>query len=303
MSNVLRDVLWTEKYRPTELGQLALEEETRATLEAYVEGGEIPHLLLVGPPGSGKTTVARILTEAIDCQVLALNASAERGIDVVRHKIGNFVVSMLGARWNIVFLDEADEMTPDAQTAMRNTIESFADRSRFVMTANRLHKIIGPIQSRCQIITLGRPPMKERYRVLASVLTAEEIPFEPQVAVGYADKYGDMRRMLMASQKAWLQRSQGVDLLPLVATTGADGAAMFEMLASKNWTSLRRLCASGEIDHQQALRELFWSVPDDHPRAGFLRHVIGRGVHESGFTPDPVVLFLGVCAEAMEGLS
>lgn len=302
MTDAVNDVLWTEKYRPTRLIDLALEDETRAVLAAYIEGGSIPHLLLAGPPGSGKTTVARILTKALDCRQLVLNASSERGIEVVREKIGSFVTAMTDAAWNVVFLDEADAMTADAQTAMRNLIESYAERARFILTANSLHKIIGSIQSRCQVFIFGRPPLKERFRILAQVLKAEKIEATPKTILGYAEKYPDMRRMLMASQKAYLGNGKKDLPEPADSTSGATGADVLALIEARNWTGLRRLTTSGEFDPQHAMRETFWAVPDEHPRVGFLRHVLARGVHESGFTPDPIVLFLGVCAEAIEGL-
>jgi len=319
IDGVLTDILWTEKYRPTSLADVALEPETRQVLESYIEAGEIPHLLLVGPPGGGKTTIARILIAALDAQVLPLNASVDRSIETVRGKIGRFVTSVLMAKWNVVFLDEADEMTSDAQTGLRNLIEQYAERSRFVLTANKGWKIIAPIQSRCQVFKLGAPPLKERWRILSAVLAAEGIEADPQLILGYAEKYPDMRRMLMAAQTAYLASSNHSDdcavghgggcdcpaprqLPPATEAVTVGGDELFALLQAKDFVSLRGRSTLSDFDHQQALRDLFWAVPDDHPKAGLLRHVIGRGVHESGYTPDPVVLFLSVCQEAINGL-
>src|SRR3954468_14547678 len=147
-SDVINDVLWTEKYRPTRLEDMAMEEENRRVLQSYIEGGVIPHLLFIGPAGSGKTTISRILVKSLDCSVLSLNASSERGIDTIREKVGSFVQAMLLGAWNVVFMDEADQLTSDAQGAMRNMMESYSERARFIFTGNYGHKIIGPIQSR-----------------------------------------------------------------------------------------------------------------------------------------------------------
>lgn len=299
-SDVISEVMWTEKYRPQTLDDLALEPENRQVLESYLDAGEIPHILLLGPAGSGKTTVSRILISELDCTALSLNASAERGIDTVRGKIGTFVTAITGSRWNIVFLDEGDAMTSDAQTSMRNLMESYAERARFIITANYAHRIIAPIQSRCQVLTFGRPPLKERYRILTSVLQKEGIEAAPNIALSYAERYPDLRAMLFAAQRAYLGNG---NVLPLATQTGPlSGQEMFQLLLSKNWTAFRRMTTSGDFDVQQALRELFWAVPDEHARAGFLRHTLGKGVHETGFTPDPIILFLGVVAEAMDGL-
>lgn len=301
MTDVLQEVLWTEKYRPAELEQVALEPETRQVLNSYLLCGEIPHLLFVGPPGSGKTTIARILVRSLDCRTLTLNASSERGIDTVRQKIGSFVTAVSDARWNIVFLDEADAMTSDAQTAMRNLIESYAERARFILTANYGHRIIGPIQSRCQLLMFSRPPLKERFRILAAVLKTEEIQATPQVMLSYAEHFPDLRQMLMVAQRKYLGSGNGT--LPMAEQgIGVNGPDIFKHVTGKNWTALRNLTKSGDFDPQLGLRELFHAIPDEHPKVGFLRHVVGRGVHEMGFTPDPVILFLGVCAEATEGL-
>lgn len=300
-SDVLQDLLWTEKYRPMQLEDLALEKENHQVLKAYLDAGEIPHLLLLGPAGSGKTTIARILINALDCVSLNLNASSERGIDTVRERIGTFVTAMTAAQWNIVFLDEFDAMTSDAQTALRNLMESYADRARFILTANYGHRIIGPIQSRCQVLTFGRPPLPARTKVLLKVLAAEGIVPSPNVAMEYAHRFPDLRQMLFVAQKAFLGTG-GKELPPAAQAGPVTGADLFLLLTRKDWTAFRTMTTQGDFDPQQAMREMFWAVPDNHARAGKLRHVLARGVHECGFTPDIVILFLGVVSEAMDAL-
>ncbi len=304
-TDVVAGVNWTEKYRPTSLDDLALSSDNRAVLESYLAAGEIPHLLMVGPPGTGKTTISRILYNTLDCHRLVLNASAERGIDVVRDKIGSFVTALHEAQWSIVLLDEADAMTADAQTALRNLMESYAEHARFILTANRGYKIIGAIQSRCQLLELTPPPFKERYRILQRVLIAEgivsQLKLSPDIVMSYAERHTDLRRMLWAAQHAYLASGKK-DFPSNKVAASTEAATLLEMVLKKNWSGVRRVASSELFDTQQALTDLFWAVPDEHPRAGFLRHTFGRGVHETGFTPDPVILFLGVCAEVMESV-
>ncbi len=295
---MIEDVLWIEKYRPTELSQLALTEENRNLLQGYIDAGVVPHLLFSGPPGVGKTTAAKILIDNLDCKALVLNASSERGIDVMRDKVGLFVRGMLGAQWNIVFLDEADALTPDAQTALRNMFETYADQSRFILSANYAYRVIDPLKSRCVTVEMNEIPIPERFRVLSDVLHAEGIPADPAAIASYATPLTDMRQVLMEAQKAYV--SSNSNQLPMYAAAILDASDLLEMIDAGKWAELRKVSKTPGFNHQRRLVDLFWAVEDDHPTAANYRWILGRSVHESGRTPDPVVHFLGTCAELME---
>jgi replication factor C small subunit len=165
--------IWIEKYRPARLADIVGQAEIVERLQSYVKAGSLPHLLFTGPAGVGKTTAAVALAreffgEAWHMNFRELNASDERGIDVVRNQIKQFArTSPLGeASFKILFLDEADALTPDAQAALRRTMESYAQTCRFILSCNYSSKIIDPIQSRCAIY---------RFRPLDRTAIAEEI--------------------------------------------------------------------------------------------------------------------------------
>ena len=152
--------LWVEKYRPQTLEGYVGNEVIKNKISDYLNQGSIQNLLLHGVAGTGKTTLAKLIANNLNCDLLYINASDERGIDTIREKIIPFTSSLGFGDVKIVILDEADYITPQAQATLRNTMESFSGNTRFILTCNYLERIISPLQSRCQTLEI-KPPSKQ----------------------------------------------------------------------------------------------------------------------------------------------
>jgi replication factor C small subunit len=207
----IKDEIWIEKYRPVRLNQVAGQKETIERLMSYVATKNLPHLLFSGPPGVGKTASAVSIARELFGEDLwrenftELNASDERGIDVVRNKIKNFAKTapIGGASFKIIFLDEADALTSDAQSALRRTMEKFSSNCRFILSCNYSSKIIEPIQSRCAVYRFRRlsdEAIRERLEYIAKDqgLSITEGGYE---ALSYVAQ-GDMRKAVNSLQAA-----------------------------------------------------------------------------------------------------
>ncbi|KTG29431.1 replication factor C small subunit [Haloferax profundi] len=201
--------IWIEKYRPQTLDDVYGQEEIVERLRSYIERDDLPHLLFAGPAGVGKTTSATAIARAIygddwRGNFLELNASDQRGIDVVRDRIKNFARSSFGGHdYRIIFLDEADSLTNDAQSALRRTMEQFSDNTRFILSCNYSSKIIDPIQSRCAVFRfspLGDDAIADQTRDIAAA-EGIELTEDGLDALVYAAG-GDMRRAINSLQAA-----------------------------------------------------------------------------------------------------
>jgi DNA polymerase III delta prime subunit len=276
MSN-LNHSLWVEKYRPSTLDGYIGNEAIKNKFAQYIAKNDIPHLLLVGPPGTGKTTAAKILTTAIDADVMFLNASDDNNIETVRGKIRNFASTIGMAPLKIIVLDEFDGFSRAGQEALRNLMERYSQNTRFILTANYAERISEPIISRVQLCRIEPPSIKDVCVHVAKILKTENITYTPAVIKLMTDTYfPDIRKVLNELQ---LHVTDGEVILEATQAVNNDvKVKIIELLKTgvdhkKTFTDIRQLVANAQIrDFTDIFRALFDRVdeymkPDKVPSA------------------------------------
>ena len=263
----MSNTLWVEKYRPVELNTYIGNEHLRDKVSIYLESGDLPHLLLYGKAGTGKTTLAKILVKNIECDYIYINASDENNVDTVRTKVKQFASTVGFRDLKIIILDEWDYITPNAQAALRNLMETFSKHCRFILTCNYVERIIDPIQSRCQSFQIVPPSKSEVAKHLHNILIQENvIDNMKDIKVLVDTNYPDIRRVINSAQRNVVNGKLKLDTSSIIQNDYK--LKLLKILETQNkknaFKEIRQLLADNKITDYADLFRLLYDEVDGY---------------------------------------
>ena len=305
------DFLWVEKYRPKTIDECILPDATKKTFKDFLDKGEVPNLLLAGPPGVGKTTVAKALCHELGVDYYVINGSDEgRFLDTVRNQAKNFAstVSLSSdARHKVIIIDEADNTGNDVQLLLRANIETFYNNCRFIFTCNYKNKIIEPLHSRCAVVEFGIKG-KEKAQIAAGffgrlkeILGAESVEYDNKVLVELINKhFPDWRRVLNECQR--YSTSGKIDSAILATFSDVSVNDLIKNLKQKNFTEVRKWVVNNlDNDSGVLLRRIYdallTSLENNSIPAAVL--IVAKYQYQIAFVADQEINFLAALTEIM----
>lgn len=287
MVNTRENTLLNEKYRPDNLDNYVGNANLKATLAKQLSQNDIQNYLFYGPAGTGKTTLAKLIINNLDCDSLYINASDERGIETIRDKVSGFASVASIKPLKVVILDESDFLTIQAQASLRNVIETFSRTTRFILTCNFVERIIDPIQSRCQTFKIVPPTKKEVAVHVTGICDKENIGYEiPTIGKLVNKYYPDIRKMLNTVQASTVDGNLQLDDSLLVSSSYMN--SVLDELKQKNYKNIRQIIAdSGVDDFEELFRFLYDNSSEYAPdKEGTVAILINEHLYKSNFRID-----------------
>jgi len=288
-----KHTLFTEKYRPDTLEGYIGNDDFKSSLQQWIDSNDIPHLLLCGGAGTGKTTAAKLIVNNINCDSLYINCSDENGIDTIRDKVKSFASAASFKPQKVVVMDEADFLTINAQAALRNVIETFSLNTRFIFTCNYVERIIDPIQSRTVVFELTPPSMQDVAFKCVEILDLEEITYTKADIVRIVKQtYPDIRKSLNLLQSSIkngeLQQSR--DVINLKQTSDK----IIELLSLHkigDFNIIRQIIADSNIRDYNELYRVLFERSDEYSNSAISTLVIADYQYKSLMAPDKEITF------------
>ena len=290
--------LWVEKYRPRKLSEYVGNEHLKEKVSNYLETGDVPHLLFFGKAGTGKTTLAKLIVNSIECDHIIINASDENNVDTVRNKVKGFASSMGFKKWKIVILDEFDYMTPNAQAILRNLMETFSQHCRFILTCNYVEKVISPIRSRTQEFQIVPPTKKDVAVQISQILGKEDIKFQPTTLVPIIDSsYPDIRKIINTCQ---LNSNKGELKVDTSSIMDADiKIKVLDILKGSDskpnkWKNIRQAVADSRIQDFTELYSYLYEKVDEYggSNTSNIILILSESQHKDALVVDKEITFM-----------
>ena len=305
------EFLWVEKYRPKKIEDCILPDITKKTFLDFLEKGEVPNLLLAGPAGCGKTTVAKALCNELGADFYVINGSDEgRFLDTVRNNAKNFASTVSlssSAKHKVIIIDEADNTTPDVQLLLRASIEEFSRNCRFIFTCNYKNKIIEPLHSRCAVVEFSvnakhKPQLQaEFFKRLNGILDTERIQSDTKVLVELINKhFPDWRRVLNECQR--YSAGGKIDSGILAHFSDVKINDLIKHLKEKNFTEVRQWVVSNlDNDPGTILRRIYDALYDsvDPPSIPAAVLILAKYLYQIAFVADQEINLLAALTEMM----
>ena len=298
--------LFTERFRPTDPKDYIGNEVFKLSLDQWIKQQDIPHILLYGPAGTGKTTAAKLIVANLDCDHIYINCSDENGIETIREKVKSFASAATFRALKVVIMDEADFLTINAQAALRNVIETFSKTTRFIFTCNYIERVIDPIQSRTSVFEILPPSKAEVAKRCKAILHEETCNHAPADIVEIVNKtYPDIRKTLNLLQSCIVHDPAGtfLQLNKDIVNQKQYTDQIIDLIKSnddKAFNQIRQLVADSNIrDYNELYRTLFENLDAFHnPVLGTI--IIAESQYQSVMSVDKEITFMGCIANLLK---
>ena len=306
MVNTKENSLLNEKYRPITLDKFVGNENLKKSLSKYLEQNDILNLIFYGPAGTGKTTLAKLIVNNLECDYLYINASDERGIETIRDKVQGFASTISFEPIKVVILDEADFLTIQAQASLRNIIETFSRTTRFIMTCNFIERIIDPLQSRCQVLKIVPPTKKDVAKHLHWICNEESITHEINDLVPLVNQYyPDLRKCINTIQLSTVDGGANdlylkLDQSILVSSNYID--KVIKALSNKSkFNDIRQIIADANVNDFDELFKLLYERASDYlpGKEGTASILINEHQYKANFRIDKEINIMSLIQQIL----